>query len=496
MLLVLLALLLSSALLFLVLRHDRRSFLLFSMAASLAVFILGIMIFIAKRGGITNETVFILYGWSAVRRYLQYKVMTLGQLGYFIAIGRFLFPAFLLLTSLEYAYFPLALKLKRKVWLIFLPSLIFLVIYYPSLFRYLSSLSPYFIQIVVYTARTVVYGYIILSIAAVLHEYLSITSSFFKRKFIIKMMVLFSFAVVFALYAHQDPAQVYLFYSDSFMMNMGLWYMSAGFTAPMYIIVLGGGLAACLFGCWGTLRYLRVMLVEEREEVVLRRKANDAATGISMFIHGTKNDLIASRILISRIEKNGEGGEDLQLLKDVNTKLIKRMEKLYASVRIDSVHLEPVPLDAVIASAMQKADTASGGMIFNVKSPSASIIVLADEDMLSEALSDIMINAWEAEKAAGNSDPVTISIKLERLWVSVSVSDHGKGIDRKDFSRVWEPFFSSKNSSTNWGMGMYFTRKVMQMHLGSVRFESRPGHGTKFIALLPRYDVKETGCIE
>lgn len=63
--------------------------------------ICGVMIFIAKKGGISLEVVHFLYFSKAVQTRLQYFLITLNQLGYLIAIGRFLFPLFLVEMGAE-----------------------------------------------------------------------------------------------------------------------------------------------------------------------------------------------------------------------------------------------------------------------------------------------------------------------------------------------------------------------------------------------------------
>ena len=488
MLFLLLCLLLLATAAFLALRRDRRSLLLFLDAALLSVFILGIMTFIAKRGGITKETSFIIFGPRALRDYLQMKVMTLGQLGYFVALGRFLFPPVLLLTAIDFSYFPLAVRLKRKGWALFILPLLLLVLYYPAFFKRFVMPDLARMSFVVYSARFIVYAYIALTALTLVYEYFNITNSFFRRRFLTKMSMLFSFGVVFSMYAHQDPAQVYLFYSESaFMMDLGLWYLSAGFTVPTYILVIFGSLLGAVIGFAGTVKYMRLILDEQLEEVRLRRKADDAAVGISAFMHGTKNEILSSRILISRLRRQGVESEDLDELEAVSNKLLERMNKLYAAVRDEKVHLTPVRLKDVMLGALERLEKSYPEARAVIDSAEGEIMVLADQDRLSEALANILINGWEAEKGIGSSEPLRVAIRLERLWVTVTVSDKGPGLDREAAKHLWEPFYSGKNSSSNWGMGMYFTRRMIQLHLGSVRFETVKGEGTKFIVLLPRY---------
>ena len=376
----------------------------------------------------------------------------------------------------------------KKLWwtLSFIPA-ISLVIYIPDFFKCFVAGHEWGVKAIVYGSRIWIYLYVIAALSVMVYEHHSITSSFFRRRFLTKAMILCSLCIVYALYANQDPAQIYLFYSNDYMWNLGLLYLAPGISDGTYAVVMALSFIASVLGCFGTLRYIRVILDDEHEEIALRQKAHEASIGVSMFIHGTKNELLASRILISRLERNGHGSPELDELKAMNEKLISRMEKLHSAMSRSSVHLDAVPLSSVIGSAVQKAGMACPGILIDsVCDP--EIMVLADADTLAEAISNIVVNGWEANVAASRPDAVAISVRIERLWVSIAIQDSGNGIPKDVQRRIWEPFFSSKNSSSNWGMGMYFSRRMIRMHLGSVRFETKAGHGTRFIILLPRYD--------
>ena len=85
----------------LLLKKSRESLYLMGLCVSLMLEICGVMIFIAKKGGISLEVVHFLYFSKAVQTRLQYFLITLNQLGYLIAIGRFLFPLFLVEMALK-----------------------------------------------------------------------------------------------------------------------------------------------------------------------------------------------------------------------------------------------------------------------------------------------------------------------------------------------------------------------------------------------------------
>ena len=53
----------------------------------------------------------------------------------------------------------------------------------------------------------------------------------------------------------------------------------------------------------------------------------------------------------------------------------------------------------------------------------------------------------------------------------IEVSDNGLGMSKSQIKKIFDPFYSSKNSNYNWGMGLYYVREVVKSHLGKMRVE-------------------------
>src|SRR5699024_2853761 len=118
--------------------------------------------------------------------------------------------------------------------------------------------------------------------------------------------------------------------------------------------------------------------------------------------------------------------------------------------------------------------------------------VLADLGHLSEAVCNLLCNGYEAAVQAGREEPqVTLRVRAERMWTVVETADNGKGIPLELQNKIFEPFFTSKNTNHNWGMGLYYVRKIVKSHLGRLRLESRPDEGTSFFIMLPLYDTHQ-----
>ena len=75
----------------------------------------------------------------------------------------------------------------------------------------------------------------------------------------------------------------------------------------------------------------------------------------------------------------------------------------------------------------------------------------------------------------------------ERLWLDFIVRDNGPGISRAEQKKIFDPFYTSRNTNTNWGMGLYYVRQIVKSHLGHMQIKSAEGKGSTFIVMLPRY---------
>jgi signal transduction histidine kinase len=114
--------------------------------------------------------------------------------------------------------------------------------------------------------------------------------------------------------------------------------------------------------------------------------------------------------------------------------------------------------------------------------PPEEISILASEDALSEVLSNLIVNAIEAQPNGGRVR-VALGRQAERL--EILVEDDGPGISQDLRSRIFQPFFTTKASGTGLGLSIV-ARRVAEMG-GTIACESplRNGKGTRFRLTLP-----------
>ena len=113
-------------------------------------------------------------------------------------------------------------------------------------------------------------------------------------------------------------------------------------------------------------------------------------------------------------------------------------------------------------------------------------LILGDPEFLRSVFSNLFINALQAMEGSGEGGKLTVRISPADGGNSVAfeIADTGSGIAPENISKIFEPYFSTKETGT--GLGLAIVHKVVEVHHGTITAESTPGEGTKFTVKLPR----------
>ena len=105
---------------------------------------------------------------------------------------------------------------------------------------------------------------------------------------------------------------------------------------------------------------------------------------------------------------------------------------------------------------------------------------MADREELRRAFINVLRNASQAMEENGTID---ISTRSDTSMITVVIADRGPGIPEDLLQRVFEPSVSTKHDGM--GLGLTLVKKTVEDMGGTIRIESRVGHGTKVIMTLP-----------
>lgn len=113
-----------------------------------------------------------------------------------------------------------------------------------------------------------------------------------------------------------------------------------------------------------------------------------------------------------------------------------------------------------------------------------STVAYADRRRMRQVLGNVMANAVKFT----NQGSVTVSLEKRGASVELRVADTGPGIAEEQLEAIFEEFQQTESSRalrSGTGLGLSITRRLVQLHGGSVRAESEVGRGSTFIIHLP-----------
>jgi two-component system NtrC family sensor kinase len=95
----------------------------------------------------------------------------------------------------------------------------------------------------------------------------------------------------------------------------------------------------------------------------------------------------------------------------------------------------------------------------------------------------LLINAIDAI----DPGPGTIHIKTAQVGgtIQVTVNDNGVGIPPEQISRIFEPFYTTKDPGRGTGLGLSVCHQIVTRHGGQIRVSSQPGEGTTISVNFP-----------
>lgn len=235
-------------------------------------------------------------------------------------------------------------------------------------------------------------------------------------------------------------------------------------------------------------------LIEKRRELEatyreLSRKERMAEIGnFSMMIaHELKNPLGIIKGAIDIIAKEGVKAKVsrtmMGYIQDEVQRLNRLVEDFLSFARPNPAHKSFVDINHVvnrIVNLIPLPEFKEKEIALRVELAEDIAAVNVDEHQIYQALVNIFNNAIQAIPQRGE-----ITVKTERApnGILITIMDTGVGISDEEKGKVFEPFFTKKQSGT--GLGLAVVKKIIENHRGEITITDREGGGTIFSVGLP-----------
>jgi signal transduction histidine kinase len=245
---------------------------------------------------------------------------------------------------------------------------------------------------------------------------------------------------------------------------------------------------------------LRTKLVHSQTLLERQEKLVTLGTLAAGIAHEIRNPLTSLKARLYTLEKHLQGVPAARKDTDIISAEISRLERIVQDVlsfaRPSDPKLIIIATDTLLreVQGLMSPGLESREVQLVVES-NPELLIRADSGNLKQVLINLVRNAAEALDDAGT---VTLRTRAARATlggretdaVILEVADNGKGIPPEVEKRLFDPFFSTKETGT--GLGLPIAARIVERHGGMLQYQTHPGRGTTFGVVLPR-EMNDTG---
>ncbi len=127
----------------------------------------------------------------------------------------------------------------------------------------------------------------------------------------------------------------------------------------------------------------------------------------------------------------------------------------------------------------------SAGIDVETDFPASLPAVMADRDLISQVVSNLILNGQQALMERPLPRRIEISARCEDGRVALRLADNGPGVPPEIAARIFDPYFTTKAAGVGTGIGLSISRSIIEAHGGELALSDRPGGGAVFEVRIP-----------
>jgi signal transduction histidine kinase len=235
-----------------------------------------------------------------------------------------------------------------------------------------------------------------------------------------------------------------------------------------------------------------------QQTIALRREQEMLRENFAAIVsHELKSPLVALQqnlyVLIAELEDKLSAEQQQQCAR-LQTRLEDLLKLIHSWLRVFSVDInklkdtfKPTAMADVVAKAVESVQPHAIRKAVEIQSSVAAPLppVQGDEGSLTEVVVNLLNNAV---KYSFPNSPISVRAEATGEQVLIAVTDRGVGIAREDLPHLFQDFargHSQPEGVSGCGLGLAISRRIVEVHGGSIHVASEPGQGSTFSFRLP-----------
>jgi signal transduction histidine kinase len=233
------------------------------------------------------------------------------------------------------------------------------------------------------------------------------------------------------------------------------------------------------------------------KELAQKERLASLGQASAEFVHDLGNPLTIVwgyvQLLAKKLEKteSAEGVENSANSKELNiieqnVRLCRDLLTMWQSYgSVEASPRKPISVSEIVREVSKGVASVAtqSGVAFQTEICEEDCLLVGDGVQINRAIQNVLINAVQA--AAERKGSVTLNCQQKEFYVDIRVEDTGVGINPAQMSKIFDPYFTTKQGKSGTGLGLYITKKVVEDHNGSIKVDSTPDVGTTFTIRLP-----------
>jgi signal transduction histidine kinase len=230
-----------------------------------------------------------------------------------------------------------------------------------------------------------------------------------------------------------------------------------------------------------------VAKLEEKQELEDKLQKSEKLSMVgqlaSGIAHEVRNPLNFLSLSIGHIkdriaeEKLKDGAHLSSLLDDLSREIYRVNELINNFLFLGkplALNKESVTPDSLMNEVLYLLkDKVREGIHIKVKSAENSRPLYCDRTYMRMCINNLLLNSVQAIEGGGE---IVVEFGEFDGFSSISVGDNGKGIEKEDLKKIFEPYYSTKKMGM--GLGLTITKRLVEAHGGTISIESEVGKGT------------------
>ena len=243
------------------------------------------------------------------------------------------------------------------------------------------------------------------------------------------------------------------------------------------------------------------------EQLIQTQKLESLGTLAGGIAHDFNNVLSMILLASESLKRYSENNQEIIKYSDIISSSAERgatiSKQLLLFARSEKVNLQPISLTHIVNEVISLIHHSFPKSIeIKTEFSAANGIIMGNGGHLQQVIMNLAINGRDAMISESSSHPAgkltfkiatvlkeNISNKFvdlkSELYVVLSISDTGTGMDEETIQRIFEPFFTTKSRGKGTGLGLSIVHGIIQSHNGFIDVDSEIGKGTNISIYFP-----------